>query len=157
MKTLLSLLLLCLSLPAQLWTDRTVIIDAPTFWSSPGDGEDLLVCYAFGADAGKIITYLNPAAYSPPYLPVRIEPVWGYAQETRPQFLGMRPCFHPINTRMCDPDRSIALNMIVPLDQWMAPFGNTEGSPAFTPWRLDYPGRAGTPELTVVWLRVVAL
>lgn len=163
MKTLLSILLLCLSLPAQLWTSRTCIIDASTFWASPGDGEDLLVCYAIGADAGKIITYLDPGLYSPTFIPVRMEPVWAYAHETRTEFLGMRPCFHPINERLCRPHRSIPLNYVVALDGWMLPLGNTETMPHFTPWRLDYPGGptwmggAGTPELTVVWFRVVAL
>lgn len=159
----LATLLLATILPAQTPPQvATATVDTSIFWASIGDPDLLLVTYAIGAEAGNMVTVRDPAYWSPPFIGVRLEPVWAYAKETRPQFLGMKPCFHVLSDRDCQANRTIHLNVIEGVS-WMDPFEFTPSMPHHAIWRMDYPGGApwlggvGTPELVVVWYRVVVL
>lgn len=154
-----SMAMLATTLVAQPAQITTATVDTSIFWSAPGDGEMLLVTYAIGSEAGNTVTVRDPALWSPPYIAVQMQPVWVYAQVTRTEFLGMRPCFHTIAERDCLASRTVHLNVIESCE-WMAPLEFTPAMPHHAIWRMDYPGGPtwlggpGTPELVAVWFRV---
>lgn len=154
-RNLLTALLLTAALQAQTVFTHTASCDVSMTDVVIGDPEPLLVVIGMGSEAGKLITTRDPYLYTS-LIPVRVQPEWVYAVETRAEKLGLRPCFRTIADASCEPQRSFALNVVVAA-MAMPELGFTTAMPHYAIWRIGYPGAGpnfDTPEMTVAWLKI---